>query len=234
MEKQREEMVRFSEVTVTYDGKAIIQDVSFHICENEKVVFYGKSGSGKSTILTTTLGAHIPSSGTLFFNGEPVSPQNILNIRRAIAFIGQEPVLGAEKIRDALLLPFSYRVNRGKIPTEDKIAQTLEELYLKEDILPKDASVVSGGEKQRVAIARALLQDKKVFLLDEVTSALDPESKRAVLELFRKDGYTIISVSHDPDWFEACSKFIKVENGKISRVSNSPDKSAFLTNREID
>ncbi len=234
METKKEEIVRFNKVTVTYDGKAIIQDVSFHICENEKVAFYGKSGSGKSTILTTTLGAHFPSRGIVFFNRKPVSSKNILDIRRAIAFIGQEPVLGAEKIRDALLLPFSYRVNRGKTPTKDKIAQTLEELHLQEDILPKDASVVSGGEKQRIAIARALLLDKKIFLLDEVTSALDPESKRAVLELFRKDGYTIISVSHDSDWFETCSKFIKVENGKISRVSSSPDKSAFITNREID
>jgi putative ABC transport system ATP-binding protein len=234
MEKQKEEVVRFDEVTVTYDGKTIIHDVSFNIRKNEKVVFYGKSGSGKSTILTTTLGAHIPSRGTVFFNGEPVSPLNILNTRRAIAFIGQEPVLGAEKIRDALLLPFSYRANRGMIPTEEKIAQTLEELHLKEDILSRDASVVSGGEKQRIAIARALLQDKMIFLLDEVTSALDPESKVAVLELFRKDVYTIISVSHDPDWFETSCKFIKVENGKISRVSGSPDKSAFVTNREVD
>jgi putative ABC transport system ATP-binding protein len=225
-------MVRFEKVTVKYDGKAILQDVSFQIRENEKVVFYGKSGSGKSTILTTTVGAHIPSSGIVYFNGEPVSPENILKIRSAVAFIGQEPVLGAEKIRETLLLPFTYKVNRGKIPSEDKIAQILEELYLKEDILQKDASVVSGGEKQRIAVARALLQEKKIFLLDEVTSALDPESKHAVLKLFRKDKYTIISVSHDPDWFETCSTFIKVENGKISRIADHPDKSAFSTNSE--
>ena len=74
----------------------------------------------------------------------------------------------------------------------------------------------------------------EILLLDEITSALDPESKHAVLDLFRKDGYTIISVSHDPDWFKTCSIFIKVENGKISRISDSPDNSAFLTNREID
>jgi putative ABC transport system ATP-binding protein len=227
-------MVKFDKVTVEYDGKVIIQDVSFHIGENEKAVIYGKSGSGKSTILTTTVGAHIPSGGKVYFNCEPVNADNILQIRRAVAFIGQEPVLGAENIRDSLLLPFSYKVNRGKVPPEDKISTILKELHLKEDILQKDASVVSGGEKQRIAIARALLLEKRIFLLDEVTSALDPESKQAVLELFKKEGYTIISVSHDPDWFKTCSIFIKVKNGKISRISDSPDDSAFLTNREID
>jgi putative ABC transport system ATP-binding protein len=227
-------MVRFEEVTIEYDGKPIIKDVSFHIHKNEKAVIYGKSGSGKSTILTTTVGAHIPSGGKVYFNGETVNSNNILQIRRAVAFIGQEPVLGAEKIRESLLLPFTYRVNRGKIPPDDKIARILQELHLKEDILQKDAAVVSGGEKQRIAVARALLQEKRICLLDEVTSALDPESKYAVLELFRKDGYTIISVSHDPDWFKTCSTFIKVENGKISRISDSPDDSAFLTNREIN
>jgi putative ABC transport system ATP-binding protein len=227
-------MVRFDKVTVEYDGEVIIKDVSFHIHKNEKVVFYGKSGSGKTTILTTTVGAHIPTGGKVYFNGEPVNPKNILQVRKDIAFIGQEPVLGAEKIRESLLLPFSYRVNRGKIPSEDKISKILEELHLKEDILSKDASVVSGGEKQRIAVARALLQEKRVFLLDEVTSALDPESKHAVLDLFRKEGYTIISVSHDPDWFDICSAFIKVENGRVSHVSERPDSSAFAINREND
>jgi putative ABC transport system ATP-binding protein len=227
-------MVRFEKVTVEYDGEAIIKDVSFHVHRNEKVVFYGKSGSGKSTILTTTVGAHVPTGGKVYFNGEPVNPKNILQVRRAVAFIGQEPVLGAEKIRDSLLLPFTYRDNRGKVPPDDKIAQILRELHLKEDILSKDASVVSGGEKQRIAVARALLQEKRIFLLDEVTSALDPESKHAVLELFGKEGYTIISVSHDPDWFEICSAFIKVENGRVSSVSESPDESAFAITREND
>ena len=148
---------------------------------------------------------------------------NILNVRRSVAFIGQEPVLGAEKIRDSLLLPFTYRINRGKTPDRAAIAATLEKLQLKPQILDREASVVSGGEKQRIAIARAILQGKSVFLADEITSALDAESKSAVLDFFREERCTLISVSHDTMWFDICTKFIKVDSGKIVKVSDSPD-----------
>jgi putative ABC transport system ATP-binding protein len=216
-------MVRFEKVTIKYGESLIIKDVSFQIREKEKVVIYGKSGSGKTTILTTILGAHIPSAGTVYFDGEAVNSKNILNVRRAVSFIGQEPVLGSEKIRDAILLPYSFKINRGRIPAEEHIFEFLEKLYLSRDILEKDASVVSGGEKQRVAIVRELLQDKKVFLVDELTSALDKESKKAVLDLFRDSSYTLISVSHDSDWYKICERFMKVDRGRIVNISHKPD-----------
>jgi len=216
-------MLKFDNVTVSYGDKPIIQNVSFAVSEHEKAVIYGKSGSGKSTILTTIIGAHIPAEGDVYFRGERLSRDNILNIRRSVAFIGQEPVLGAEKIRDALLLPFTYRMNRGKTPDESTIVTTLERLHLKPEILGREASVVSGGEKQRVAIARGILHGKSVFLADEITSALDTESKSAVLEFFREEQCTLVSVSHDTQWFDICAKFIKVEDGKAVKISDSPE-----------
>ena len=221
-------MIQFANVTIRYEVHSIIKNISFQVNEKERVAIYGKSGSGKSTILTTIVGAHIPSSGTVYFNKKEVNPNNILEIRRAVSFIGQEPVLGAQKIRDALLLPFSYRMNRENLPPEERIKETLEKLQLKNDILDKDSSVVSGGEKQRIAIARSLLQNKSVFLADEITSALDAESKKAVLELFKKEQFTMISVSHDPDWFGICSRFIKIDNGEIIDISEKPDSSVYV------
>jgi len=217
-------MVRFDRVTVRYDGKAIIEDVSFEIALRDKVVFYGKSGSGKTTILTTILGAHIPVEGTVYFDGEALNAINILRVRRSVSYIGQEPVLGAEKILDAILLPFTFKVNRDRAPQEDRIVELLERLHLSRDILNKDASVVSGGEKQRVAIVRELLQNKEIFLVDELTSALDRESKGAVLDLFRDSSYTLVSVSHDPEWYGICSRFLQVDGGRLVRSSDHPDK----------
>lgn len=80
-----------------------------------------------------------------------------------------------------------------------------------------------GGEKQRISIARSLLLDKKIFLLDEVTSALDPESKKAVLSLFTEDTYTILSVSHDPDWFTICDTYIEIEDGRVTKSEKRGD-----------
>ena len=171
-------MVRFDRVTVQYNENPIIKNISFSVEQHERIVIYGKSGSGKSTILTTIVGAHIPIQGIVYFNKKALSPGIILRVRRAVSFIGQEPALGAETIREALLLPFSYRINRAKIPQKERICETLEKLRLDPEILDRNSSVVSGGEKQRIAIARALLQDKNVFLVDEITSALDTESKK--------------------------------------------------------
>jgi putative ABC transport system ATP-binding protein len=220
-------MVRFDDVTVRYGDMPIVRNVTFSIREHERVVFYGKSGSGKSTVLITIVGAHIPISGTVYFNEAAVDRRNVHEVRRSVAFIGQEPVLGAERIRDALLLPFTYRANRGKAPSERRIQEILSSLQLDAGILDKEAPQVSGGEKQRIAIARALLLDKQLFLLDEITSALDIESKRAVLRLFESAGHTIISVSHDPDWFAICSRFIRIEKGEIVNISDTPDASMY-------
>jgi putative ABC transport system ATP-binding protein len=125
-------------------------------------------------------------------------------------------------VRDALLLPFTYRANRHQIPDRTRIVSTLEKLRLDPSILDSEASVVSGGEKQRVVIARALLLNKQVFLADEVTSALDPESTEAVLHLFRDPAYTLLSVSHDPDWFSLCSLFIQIDQGRVVDISDRP------------
>ncbi len=214
-------MLKFDNVTVTYGGKQIIRNVRFTVSESEKSVIFGKSGSGKTTILTTIVGAHIPSEGNVYFRGMRLDRYNILDVRRSVAFIGQEPVLGAERIRDALLLPFTYRMNRGKTPDETTIVSTLKKLHLKPDILDREASVVSGGEKQRVAIARGILQGKNVFLADEITSALDAESTSAVLEFFNEERCTLLSISHDTRWFDICTKFIKVEDGRVVNVSGS-------------
>jgi putative ABC transport system ATP-binding protein len=79
--------------------------------------------------------------------------------------------------------------------------------------------VVSGGEKQRIAVARALLLGKKVFLADEITSALDEESSRVVLELFASSDYTILSVSHDPAWQARFPIRLSISGGTLSAQS---------------
>lgn len=86
------------------------------------------------------------------------------------------------------------------------------------DILSQESSRISGGEKQRIELARGLLLGKKLYLLDEVASALDVESKQVVFEVFSDPHLTVLSVAHDPEWLERCGIIFELEAGRLTEV----------------
>jgi putative ABC transport system ATP-binding protein len=220
-------MIEFRDVCVRAGEKQILRNVTFSLSKGEKVVIRGKSGSGKTTVLNVLMGVFAPCGGEILFNGTRVDSKTIGQVRTALSYIAQEPLLGTETVEEALYLPFTFKVNKDRKPDRKTVVQTLHKLQLAEDILTAESSTLSGGEKQRIIIARALLLGKEVFILDEVTSALDPESKQAVLSLFSDDAFTILSVSHDPDWFTICDTLIDVGDGKILNVHQKDDGEAY-------
>jgi len=208
-------IIRFDQATVTIRDKTILSSLSFTLHNGEKAVLCGKSGSGKSTVLKTLLGLQTLTSGKVYFQEKRLDYTTIQAVRRHTAYIGQEPILGAETVRDALLLPFQFKAHRDHKPTDTQIMSILEQLHLPADILNQESSRISGGEKQRIVLARGLLLGKNLYLLDEVTSALDTESKQAVFEVFANPELTVLSVAHDPDWITRCNKVIELEEGRL-------------------
>ena len=181
----------------------------------------GKSGSGKSSVLRTLLELHPIKSGTVYFQEQPLTSSSVQIIRSCTAYIGQEPMLGAENVRDALLLPFQFKSHRDHRPTEAQLIDVLQRLQLPGDILRQESSRISGGEKQRIALARGLLLGKKLYLLDEVTSALDAESKQVVFDVFSDPHLTVLSVAHDPEWLERCGIVFELEAGRLTQVKRN-------------
>jgi putative ABC transport system ATP-binding protein len=213
-------MIAFKDITVQIHRQTLLKGASLRIAPGEKVVIRGPSGCGKSSLLKSAVGALPIADGSISVDGIDLSSETVSLIRNRISFIGQEPVLGAGTVLDALLLPFTYKAHRDNIPTDERIFQLLERLHLPKAILEKPCERISGGEKQRIAIIRALLLDKTIFLADEVTSALDPESRTAVMgELFQA-GITLLSVSHDPEWIAACDRTIRVSSAQLQEVKN--------------
>lgn len=211
-------IIRFDQVSVIAREKTLLSGISFALFAGEKAALCGKSGSGKSSILKTLLGLHAIKQGTVYFQEKPLTPASVQNIRSCTAYIGQEPILGSESVREALLLPFQFKTHRDHRPTEVQLIEVLKRLHLPADILNQDSNRISGGEKQRIALARGLLLGKKLYLLDEVTSALDAESKQAVFDVFSDPQLTVLSVAHDPEWLERCGIIFELEAGRLTQV----------------
>jgi len=209
-------VIEFKNVSVHINSKDILSDISFSVPEGGKVALVGTSGAGKSSVLYALLGLLVPAAGEILFMGKKVDVASIDHVRSSVAYVGQEPVLGAvSTVREALMLPFAYRANRRFKPDEETIKENLELLRLPPGILENEIQTISGGEKQRIAICRGLLQKKKVFLLDEVTSALDKESAQAVTALLSRDQFTFLSVSHHDEWIAVCDTIIEMNGGII-------------------
>lgn len=212
-------IIRFEHVSVNACEKTILSDISFDLFAGEKAVLFGKSGSGKSSFLRTLLGLHALSQGTVYFREKPLDHLSVRAIRSCTAYIGQEPMLGADNVREALLLPFQFKTHRGQQPTEAQLIEALQRLHLSADILKQASNRISVGEKQRIALARGLLLGKNLYLLDEVTSALDAASKQAVFDVFSDPQLTVLSVAHDPDWISRCDIAFKLEEGRLTQVT---------------
>lgn len=212
-------MIRFDKVTVHAQTKTLLSDVSFSLKAGEKAVLCGHSGAGKSSVLKTVLGMYPISAGTVYVDDQALSATSVATIRSCTAYIGQEPLLGAETVREALLLPFRFKTHMHCMPDQRQMLAALQRLHLTADILQRDSQRVSGGEKQRIALARGLLLNKTLYLLDEVTSALDADSKQAVFEVFADPALTVLAVAHDPDWLARSTRVFTMSAGQLSETS---------------
>lgn len=212
----------------------VLKDVSLSISNGDKIGIIGKSGEGKSTLLELILCLLIPSKGEISLDNKIISnngDQRKLNAwQSSIAYVPQKIYLVNRTIYE-LINPSSYM--RGKKRTkksEDLVWMCLELVNLHEYIkkLPKkldtlvgeDGSIFSGGQKQRIALAKAIYSNPKVLILDEATSALDQDNEKIILSNLAefKKNITILVVSHNPEPFSICNKFIKVENSKVVEV----------------
>ena len=226
-------MIDVKNLSKSFGDHLVLDNISEHIREGEKVVIIGPSGSGKSTFLRCLNLLELPTSGTITFDGTVITDPkvNIDAIRRQMGMVFQHfnlfPNMTIRK--NITLAPVKTKL-MSQEEADAEAEKLLDRVGLKDraDSYPIQ---LSGGQKQRIAIVRALAMKPKVMLFDEPTSALDPEMVGEVLEVMKEladEGMTMVVVTHEMGFArEVGSRVLFMDGGHILE-QNEPH--AFFAN----
>ncbi|MGE5365365.1 MAG: ATP-binding cassette domain-containing protein [Bacteroidota bacterium] len=190
-------MIKFENVSLRSADRFILRSLSLEIGEGERVIFAGRSGIGKTSVFRLLLGFSTPSEGSIYFRGRHLDNKTLWQFRQSSAYVSQDLNIGTGSVQQLLDTIFSFHVN-SRIEYKNELAGLLEYFELPSDVNVRMISELSGGEKQRVAVIIALLLRRKIYLLDEITSALDEKMKKKTIDyIFSRPGNTILYISHD-------------------------------------
>ena len=222
-------MVRVKNIHKYFGHLHVLNDVSLDVSKGEVVVIIGPSGSGKSTLLRCLNYLEPVQAGEIWIDGIRLDHHktNIRAVRAEVGIVFQSfnlfPHLTA--LRNVMLAPRVVR-RRSEAEVRQEALAILAKVGL-QDKVDAYPSQLSGGQQQRVAIARALVMQPKLMLFDEVTSALDPELVREVLDVMKqlaRDGMTMIVVTHEMGFArEVADRVIFMDEGRIVEEGTAAD-----------
>ena len=209
-------------LTKMFDKLTIVKGASIAVQEGEFVALVGKSGCGKTTLLSILSGLERPTSGRVTIAGKEISGESedelALFRRQNVGFIFQSfnliPTLSAWENTALPLFP----VKMTEAERRRRATEILEKMELghRVDHLP---AALSGGEKQRVAIARALINNPKIVFADEPTGNLDTATGDAIMaivsRLHREQGMTILMVTHEPELAKTADRVVRMQDGEV-------------------
>ena len=228
-------MIHVNNLTLSFHGNCILNQINFFIKPHEIVAIIGASGAGKSTLLRCLNLLEKPQAGNITidnmsFDVSKSKRDQIVKFRQQTAMVFQQfnlfPQKNAlENVMEGLLIVKKYSREKAEKIDYDKLVEV--GLADRVNHYPKQ---LSGGQQQRVAIARALAMNPKVLLLDEPTSALDPElvgEVLATIKMAAKSGITMILVSHEMSFVhDIASRVLFLDKGQI--IEDGSPKQVFL------
>jgi ATP-binding cassette, subfamily B, bacterial len=209
-------------VSFTYEGagQAGVRDISLAIRPGQRVALVGVSGGGKSTIFKLVLGLLAPEAGTISLDGRRLYDEDLSSWRKRCAYVSQDPYLFPATVYDNLTAggpdPGLEVVTRAaKLANAHEFIAALPQGY--QTLIGEGAARFSGGQRQRLLIARAVLQDARVLLLDESSSAIDQENERAIDRALRgvmRDRATLV-IAHRLAMVRDADEICCIEGGRV-------------------
>lgn len=220
--------VAFEGVSFAYGpDRPVLSDVSFVIAPGTRLGVVGATGAGKTTLISLLTRFYDPTAGRILLDGVDLCDYKLADLRRQFAVVLQDTVLFSASIAENIAYA-APGATREQIVAAAHAANAHEFIVR----LPRgyDSNVgergaqLSGGQRQRIALARAFLKDSPVLILDEPTSAVDPETEAKILGAMRHlmRGRTVLLISHRPSTLERCEGLLVLDHGRVITDTSRP------------
>lgn len=211
-------IIEINNLDKSFQDVHAVNDLSLRVKEGELFAFLGVNGAGKSTTISIMCGMLAKDGGKVFIDGKDVD-KDMLEITKELGVVFQNTVLDAKlSVKDNLTSRAALYGITGK-EAKQRIAHLTELLEFK-DILNRTFGKLSGGQKRRVDVARALLNNPKILILDEPTTGLDPEARKAlwsvVTSLRKNQNMTVFLTTHYMEEAADADYVVILDSGKIS------------------
>lgn len=194
-------MIQFKGVSKSYGSVNALYPTDLQIVQGKTTVFIGPSGCGKSTLLRLIVGLIQPTSGTVEFEGRPVTDSDLISIRRRMGYVIQDGGLFPHLTAGQNIRLMADHTGREEPVSKRRIEELCELTRFPKEGLNRYPVELSGGQRQRVSLMRALMLEPSVLLLDEPLGALDPMVRSALQvdlkAIFTRLLQTVVMVTHD-------------------------------------
>jgi phospholipid/cholesterol/gamma-HCH transport system ATP-binding protein len=231
--------IEFRDVTMMFDERKVLDNLSFKVMKGETKIILGGSGSGKSTTIKLVLGLLKPDSGRILVDGQDItdySETQMMRVRKNLGMIFQEGALF-----DSLSVyeNVAFKLHEQGVPedeVEGEVRRMLRFVNLEESI-DKMPAELSGGMRRRVGIARALVGDPKIVMFDEPTAGLDPPTARTICELAMKlrdlEDVSSIFVTHEMNNLDYLTSEYAVVNDAGEVIFEKEGEKLCLINSKV-
>lgn len=212
--------IRFENVAFAYPGTTVLFGFSLSLKRGQSVALVGRSGSGKSTVLKLLMRFLDPAAGNVTWDGVDITNVSRASVRAQLGVVFQEPLMIRATVGETIRFgrPDATDAEVDAAIAAAAFHQVVAELPEGLDTMIGDgAHGLSGGQKQRLAFAQAILRNASVLVLDEVTSALDPETETKIAETLDRlpAGQTVISVTHRLNLAKKADRIVVMDGGRI-------------------
>ncbi len=234
-------VVAYNDVSISFDGKPVLENISFTVQRAETRIILGPAGCGKSVLMKLANGLLRPDSGTIEVFGQEITTmpeKGLFKLRARIGMVFQESALfDSLSVEDNV----AYRLHEDGVPEEEAHKRVVEALQFVEleHAIAKFPSELSGGMRRRVSIARAIISSPDLILYDSPTGGLDPITSTTIIELVVKQRdvshTTSLLITHRlQDAFALARNRFNLETGKMELIPNDgiDDSTKFLVLNE--